>query len=76
MSELERIVNDFVGSCIPDRHKKELVSALKSEFMKAVGENYSKEDTGKKSSLIDERKIWMKGYNQRGEEIRKKIKEM
>jgi hypothetical protein len=74
MSELEKIVNDFVGSLIPDRHKKELTSALKSEFMKAIGDNREIIDptpAGRINEMVDN-----KIYNQALDLIRQKIKEM
>jgi hypothetical protein len=75
MSELERIVNDFVGSCIPDRHKKELVSALKSEFMKAVDESFQESFMPECFNCI-KCDICKKPFNQAKSEITQKIKEM
>ena len=48
------------------------ISALKSEFMKAVGSD--KEEKGYLAT--DVRWHYDNGYNQRGESIRQKIKEM
>jgi hypothetical protein len=47
---------------------KALTALFKAKMLFMVGEDYPIV-----KSLIDERKIWMKGYNQRGAELREKV---
>ena len=80
MSELREILNKLIQD--PELKKyphsynpiiiERAISALKSEFMKAVGSD--KEEKGYLAT--DVRWHYDNGYNQRGESIRQKIKEM
>ena len=45
-----------------------LTALFKAKMLEIIGEDYPIV-----KSLTDEGKIWMKGYNRRGEELRKKV---
>ena len=47
---------------------KALTALFKAKMLEMIGEDYPIV-----KSLTDEGKIWMKGYNRRGEELRKKV---
>ena len=99
MSELEKILWNYLMDCLKIHHMQEdreiktipeaqkiYASALKSEFMKAIGEDrgclckdYHIDVSSGKEICVHcnkEKSMENRGYNQRGLEIRQKIKEM
>lgn len=89
MSELRELIRKIKGDCSETCGALDIdqaISVIKSEFMKAVGEDRTNKEMlmclPKKGDTYDilfkRAKIVSKmdGYNQRGNEIKEKIKEM